>query len=155
MEAKSHVLRNGSGKVRRQVFKRNSHKYGAKKTTCALNHPHPSKLEAAVCAMLQIRERAKEISELKWIAPVDLFYIVAGEQQRVRWKVDFSFIESRSGQTMWAEAKGVETADYKQRKKLWKQGAGPGPLEVWKGNAARPRIVEIVIPKKVTEAVTC
>lgn len=125
-----------------------AHKYGARKTKCPLDHPHPSALEAAICTLLQLRERAKEIHSLKWIAPVDLIYSVAGKEHSKRWKVDFSFVETRSGTAMWAEAKGVETADYKQRRDLWKQGAGPGPLEIWKGSHARPRIAEIILPEK-------
>lgn len=123
------------------------HKYGARKTRCNRNEEHPSALEASVCNLLQLRERAKEIRDLKWIAPVDLFYTVAGKEKRVRWKVDFSFIENRSDTKMWAEAKGPENYDYKRKKELWEDGAGPGPLEIWKGDHARPRIVQIIVPK--------
>lgn len=132
-------------------FNRPRHKFGAQKTICSLGHPHPSKLEAAVCELLQLRERAKEIADLKWIAPVDLFYTVAGQEYHKRWKVDFSFTEVKTGIKTWAEAKGAETADYKQRRDLWKQGAGPGPLEIFKGTHARPQLVQTIIPKKERE----
>jgi hypothetical protein len=115
------------------------HKYGARKTTCALNHPHPSALEAAVCALLQLREKARDISMLKWIASVDLGY-------GIRWKCDFSFLD-RDGKPTWAEAKGAEDATYKHKIKMWRNGAGPGPIEIWKGTWQRPRLVEIVTPK--------
>src|SRR6185312_1239161 len=93
------------------MFNRSKQKFGARKTKCPEGHNHPSALEAAVCILLHLRQKAKEIADLKWIAPVDLEYSVNGKTFRKRWKVDFSFTETRSNTPMWAEAKGAETHD--------------------------------------------
>jgi hypothetical protein len=42
-----------------------AHKYGARKTTCAAGHEHPSKKEARHCDDLHLLQRAGEISELE------------------------------------------------------------------------------------------
>jgi hypothetical protein len=63
----------------------------------------------------------------------------------IRWKVDFSFIEN--GQLVFAEAKGKEDRDFKLKFRLWKEGRGLGPLELWKGTAARPLLVGTYYPK--------
>jgi hypothetical protein len=73
----------------------------------------------------------------------------------IRWKVDFSFEQRQKDDTWvmtWCEAKGFNTADFKIKLKMWREGAGPGPLELWKGNARAPKLVEIIIPKQIKES---
>jgi hypothetical protein len=118
------------------------HKYNAKKTKCEAGHNHPSALESSVCKILHQREEAGEISAIKWIAPVELGF-------GVRWKVDFSFVLTESGKTVYCEAKGVEDAGYKVKKKMWENGAGPGRLEIWKGSHKKPKLFKVIEPKKV------
>jgi hypothetical protein len=125
------------------MFRKN--KYGARKTKCALGHNHPSALEASVCQTLQLRQRAGDIKNIKYIATVHLAF-------GVRWKVDFSFEQRLKDDTWvmtWCEAKGFNTADFKIKLKMWREGAGPGPLELWKGSARAPKLVEIIIPKQI------
>jgi hypothetical protein len=145
-------------KAKCQLFqatsKQSDHKYGAVKTVCSAGHPHPSGLECAVCEILMQRERAGDIRDLKWQCTVDLGF-------GVRWKVDWGF-EQKSGQLLtdplgvskskewiptYAEAKGAETKDYKLKLRMWKDGRGPAPLEIWKGSAQRPTLVETIHPK--------
>lgn len=133
--------------------KRPKNKFGAKKTQCSLNHFHPSALEASVCEILVLRERAGEIRNIKYQATVHLAY-------GIKWRVDWSFEEklidretiSTPDMFNWmpkyAEAKGVETVDYKLKLRMWREGCGPAPLEIWKGSASRPMLVEVVHPKR-------
>lgn len=118
------------------------HKFGARKTVCSMGHPHPSALEASVCQLLRLREKAGEIRNIKWIATVHMPY-------GVTWKCDFSFEQNRSEVWLptWAEAKGVETADYRIKIKMWENGAGPGPIEIWKGSYRNPTLAKVVIPR--------
>lgn len=114
-----------------------------------------SKLEAAVFGILKLRERAKEIRNIRIKRGV-LLAVETVKNQRtgkerkrdVRWKVDFSFERVSDGVRVWCEAKGVESDLYHRQLRLWRDGAGPGPLEIWKGSWQRPILVELVIPKK-------
>lgn len=87
--------------------------------------------------ILQLRERAGEISDIKRQQTVVLQD--GPREVRITWKVDFSFIEK--GELVYAEAKGVETADYKLKLKLWRK-LKPAPLEIYKGHYRRPVLVE-------------
>jgi hypothetical protein len=114
------------------------HKYGATRTADGF----PSKLEAAVYQILCLRERAGEIKDIRRQHCVDLGY-------DIRWKVDFSFTECATGETVWAEAKGQWTADASIKLRMWKNGRGPGKLEIWRGDYRRPQLVEVIEPKKM------
>ena len=99
-----------------------------------------SKLEAAVYDVLVLRKKSGEITDIKR-GPVEL---TCG----ISWNVDFNFIDVKTQKRIWAEAKGFETERYRLCLKLWRGGFGPGPLEIWKGDWNKPKLVEIVIPKK-------
>ncbi len=102
-----------------------------------------SKFESAVHDVLVIRERAGEIRNIKMQQGVNL---LGG----IRWKIDFSFEEkARAWSIAYAEAKGVETADYRIKLKLFKADP-PAPLEIWKGNYKRPKMVERIEAKNGT-----
>ncbi len=118
------------------VYGRKKSKYNAEKT----GDGFPSKLEASVYNILHLREKAGEVIDIKRQDTVNLF-------GKIRWKVDFSFIEVRSGERVWAEAKGVWTKDGRQKYQMWKDGLGPGRLEIWQGNYRNPILSEVVIPK--------
>lgn len=127
-------------------------KYGAKKTLCSLNHAHPSGLEASVCQILQLREKAGEIRNLKYQSTVHLGY-------GIKWKVDWGFeyhVLAHTGlgpcwvwSPWFAEAKGAETRDYKLKLRMWKGGCGPAPLEIWRGTARRPMLTETIHPNPI------
>lgn len=128
-----------------------ANKYGARKTLCSAGHPHPSGLEASVCEVLLLRVKAGDIRNLKYQATVSLAF-------GIKWKVDWSFEqlvrdpEAVLFKTHWeirfAEAKGAETRDYRLKLRMWKEGCGPAPLEIWKGSARRPMLVETIYPKE-------
>lgn len=107
-------------------------KYNAKPT-----NGFPSKLEAAVHMLLTIREKAGEISDIRRQQSVVLQE--GPPTVRIAWKVDFSFIETKTGERVYAEAKGVETADYKLKLKLWRANP-PATLEIYKGSYRRPTL---------------
>lgn len=100
-----------------------------------------SKLESAVHDLLELRVRAKEIKDLKCQQTVRL---TAAE---ITYRSDFSFVEIASGETVWAEAKGVETERWRIIKKLW-AFYGPGRLLIFKGGYGNPKLVEEIISKK-------
>lgn len=109
-------------------------KYKAKRTD-----GFPSKLEAAVYQRLKERELIGAIKDIKRQQLVVLQE--GGKDVRITWRVDFSFI--MDGKLCYAEAKGIETSDYKIKLKLWKKNP-PALLEIWKGNYRYPRLVEVV-----------
>lgn len=111
---------------------RRPHKYGAKATG-----GFGSKLEAAVGGYLELREKNGDITDLKRQQTVVLQDGPAN--QRIAWKLDFSFIEN--GVLTYAEAKGFETEDYKLKLKLYR-GKRPAPLEIYKGRAENFQMVE-------------
>lgn len=119
-------------------------KYNAERIERAYERgPCGSKLEGAVFQRLLLLERAGNIRDIRQQVSVHL-------SCGIMWKVDFSYFDKEKKRTIYAEAKGVETERYRLCLKLWRGGHGPGPLEVWKGHFSDPRVVEIVIPRKVS-----
>lgn len=100
----------------------------------------PSKLEKAVYDMLFSWEKLGLISDLKRQQTVVLQE--GPKDQRITWRVDFSFLNEK-GERVFLEAKGIETQDYKIKKKLWKKNP-PARLEIWKGNYKKPKLVEVI-----------
>lgn len=111
-------------------------KYGSTRTA----NGFPSKLEEAVFNILCLREKAKEIKDIRRQHRIDLGF-------GILWKVDFSFIEVATGETVLAEAKGFEDATYRHKVKMFKNGAGKNKLEIWKGTYSSPFLSETIIPK--------
>lgn len=116
--------------------KRWKNKYNAVRTADGF----PSKLEASVYQILKLREKAGDIKDIRRQHVVDLGY-------GVRWRVDFSFVDCKTGERIYAESKGVECEGYRLKRTMWKNGAGPGLLEIWKGNHTKPRLVETIEPR--------
>lgn len=121
------------------AFYRSKNKYRAKKVEKAGTW-FDSKLESAVHDLLLLREKAGTISNIR------VKHKIVFNDTDISWNIDFSFIDLASGDIIFCEAKGLETADYKIKKKLW-QTHGHGVLEVWKGTAARPVLAETIITK--------
>src|SRR6266705_3243735 len=88
-----------------------------------------SKLESAVHDILVSRRNKGELSNIKCQQSVVLQE--GPPTIRINWKVDFSY-ENLMGKTCYCEAKGIETADYKLKLKLWRAKC-PARLEIWKG----------------------
>lgn len=107
-------------------------KYGAVRS----GDGFPSKLEHSVYSILELRQKAGEIWSLSRYPSVKL-------TKRVTWKVDFAFEDKRG--PVFAEAKGVWTADARLKLNLWRD-LGPAPLEIWRGSAQRPTLEETVYP---------
>lgn len=110
-------------------------KYGSKS--------FPSKLEASVYQMLELREKAGEIKDIRL-------------QHAIRfpcgpsWKVDFSFVDVATGETVFCEAKGVEVETYRIKKRMFSGCPvieNVGKLEVWKGHYKMPKLTEVIKSK--------
>jgi hypothetical protein len=115
-------------------------RYGNKRQTCALGHSHRSKLESAVCQMLQLREKA---GELKLLQAEDHVYLT---EARIGYIPDFKCQDTKTGEIFWVEAKGFANDRWPILKKLWAH-YGMGRLEIWQGSHVNPRLVETIVPK--------
>ena len=112
-------------------------KYRAKKIEYG-HHSFASQFEAAVYQWLQLREKNKEISELRCQETIYL------TKARIIYKPDFSFIEN--SEKRFVEAKGFETPEWRIKRRLW-GSYGPGPLEIYKGSAKSFVLHETIIPE--------
>jgi hypothetical protein len=100
----------------------------------------PSKLESAVHDELLRRQILGEIKNIKRQQVVDLGFTI-------KWKIDFSFELVETGELIYAEAKGIETEDFKLKLKLYRYGQGKHPLEIYRGSYKSPKLTETVYPK--------
>lgn len=116
-------------------FNRRTNKYKAIKT----GDGFPSKLESAVHGILQLREKVGEIKEIK---RQQLVVLQDGDKnKRITWRVDFSFIDIKTNQLIFAEAKGVSCREYLIKLRLWREKM-PYSLEIWRGSYKRPYLHE-------------
>lgn len=114
------------------MFKQRNH--GAKKT-----NGRASKLENAVFLILKAREQKGEIKEIK---EQQVVVLQEGKRiQRITWRIDFSFVDCKTDELNYCEAKGFATDVYKLKLKLYRANP-PAPLEVWKGNWTYPVLAE-------------
>lgn len=104
----------------------------------------PSKLEKAVFDILSMMQLAGEIRDLKRYPSVAL-------TKRIRWKVDGNYVECKTGQLIFWEAKGMMTAECGLKLRLWRE-IGPGPLHWWTGHHSDPRLTEIILPERPGQA---
>ncbi len=103
-----------------------------------------SKLEAAVFQLLQLREAAGEIKDIK---VQDSVYLT---NAKIQYIADFKFTYCESGDDGWAEAKGFANEKWPIKRRLW-ISYGPGILEIYKGTWQRPELVEKINPKAHAE----
>ena len=120
--------------------RRKGNKYGNKRTKCSKGHNHRSQLEASVCALITLREKA---GELKLIKTEQHLYLT---EARIKYIADFTCGDVKSGEVFYIEAKGYASQRWPMIVKLWRK-FGLGKLEIWKGTAARPKLAEIIVPK--------
>jgi len=119
------------------------HKYSAERSTRA-GRSFASKLEAALFDLLVLREKAGEIREISQQAQIVL------SQAKIIYKPDFMFVDCKTGRTVFAEAKGYETPEWRIKRRLW-LAYGPSPLEVWKGSHRRLTLSETLMPQERSE----
>lgn len=101
-------------------------KYNNKRVEDASGRTFGSKLERAVFDLLCLREKAGEIKDIQ---QQDTVYLT---KARIQYIPDFKFINTKTNEPEWAEAKGLETPVWRLKRKLWPH-YGPGKLEVYKG----------------------
>ena len=90
-------------------------KFGAKRVEHA-GRTFDSKFEAAVWSLLCLEERGGRISLLVH-QPCTVFLGPA----RTQYRPDFRFIDTKTGETYFAEAKGVSTQAWRLKLNLWRQ----------------------------------
>lgn len=106
---------------------------------CHYGFSHRSKLEAAVCQLIWLREKAGEIQHLQHEVHVYL------TRARIGYVADFKCRDVKSGGEFFVEAKGYANDRWPTIKKLYKF-YGPGTLEVWTGTHRRPVLSETIVP---------
>ena len=116
-------------------------KFKNQRSTCELGHSHRSQLEASVCQILQLREKA---GELKIVQVEDHVYL---SKARIGYIPDFKCQYTSTSEYFWVEAKGFANDRWPIKKKLWKF-YGPGSLEIWMGKHTNPQLVETIIPEE-------
>lgn len=116
-------------------------KYGNKRVEHA-GRRFDSKLEKAVYDVLLLRQAAGELVEVQQQCTIHLTRALIGL------RVDFR-CKKADGEILYIEGKGFETPEWGIKLRLWRH-YGPGPLEIWKGSAAKPYLHETVIPKGET-----
>lgn len=99
-----------------------------------------SKLEAAGYQLLLLREKAGEIRNIR--QQVSVYLTLA----RIRYVADYAFEDVSTGGTIHCEFKGFKTPVWALKRRLY-EWYGPGPLEVYEGSHANPKLTEIIIPK--------
>ena len=95
--------------------------------------------------MLDEMQKRGEIADLKCQQTVKL------TDAEIKYIADFSFIDPKTGERVFAEAKGFPTPEWKLKKRLWEY-YGPGTLMIYQGSEKRIRLTETLTVKKKKEA---
>lgn len=119
------------------------HKYKAKRIKTRDGHAFASKLEGSLYEQLCLRVNAGEFHSLKCQVQVYL------TDAKILMKPDFSALDTTNDETIYFEAKGIETDVWRIKRRLWEY-YGPGRLEVYKGTYRNVELYEIIIPKRGT-----
>lgn len=99
-----------------------------------------SKLEASVYGLLLQQQACGLLKEIQCQVEVRL------TDADVIYKPDFRFFDLELNEHVFAEAKGFETPEWRIKRRLWTV-YGPGRLRIYKGSAARPTLVEEIVPR--------
>lgn len=119
--------------------------FGRSKYLAKPTNGFPSKLENAVHEILLRKEERGEIASIKR-QQVVVLRDCEHCGTRITWKVDFSYVDKKDFETVFVEAKGVETAEYRKKLKLWKKSP-PFKLEIYKGAWQRPMLQDTIFKK--------
>lgn len=111
--------------AKRQYKKK--HKYSAKKSVSFDGHCFGSKLEKRTYEHLKLLEKAGEIRVLQTQVHVKM------TKANIVYIPDFLIEDVVSGEKIWVEAKGIETPEWKLKKRLWKH-YGPGRLQIYRAH---------------------
>ena len=104
--------------AKRNMYRQTSNKYGAKRTVFD-GYSYDSKFEAGVAQELDLRKKVGDIAGWERQYKIECWaYTSDGDRAfKVTHKVDFR-IHHNDGSYELTEAKGVETIDYKWRRKF-------------------------------------
>lgn len=122
-------------------------KYKNKPTSsCAYGFSHRSQLEASVCQLIFLREKAGELIHLQHEDHI----VICGPQshackRKITYIADFKCLDTKTGKEFHIEAKGYANEKWPMKKNLFTH-YGPGILEIWGGTASRPVLLEIIHP---------
>lgn len=97
--------------------------------------------EAECFAMLKLMERAGEIEVLQVQCQVEL------SDAKIVYKPDFKIKDLKTGETVYVEFKGFQTAEWRIKRKLW-LAYGPSKLLVYGKLGSRITLIEELIPKR-------
>ena len=116
-------------------------KYGNRSCYSMNGRKCRSTLEASICTMLELREKANEMKILKY--EQHIHYRFHGIKVGEYWP-DFT-VRMADGEIRFFEAKGAEKEVWPWKLNIWRIG-GPATLEIWKGDWKRYRQHEVVMP---------
>lgn len=122
---------------RHQTRRANKHKYNAEIGVSTDGRVRGSKLERAVYAILLLKERAGEISNIRTQVEIDL--LPAGHMTH---KIDFVVFEKKRGIDIGIEAKGGQRDQTWHEKKKVYRCVGEFPVQLWGGSHLRPMFIE-------------
>lgn len=114
------------------------HKYGAKRTIIN-GESFPSQLEANVVSYHRMLEKEGKIKDFTRKATV------RWDSIGISYKPDGKYTCIASFNSVWIEAKGMETDRWRMIKKIWKH-IGPGKLEIYKANSRGIYLAETIEP---------
>jgi hypothetical protein len=115
-------------------------KYNAKKTK-SHGYSFDSKLESALYDYLLTLQKAKEISDIRVKPNIYL------TDANILMIPDFCAMNNKTGQTEYWESKGLETATWRIKRRLYKF-YGPGVLHVYCGTYNNLILRETITPKE-------
>lgn len=108
---------------------RTGNKFGAKRTEYN-GHKYDSKFEASIAQELDLRIRAGEIIgyDKQWKVEIKLYDEQGFHRHTITHKVDFR-LHNTDGSFTLLEAKGMETSDYRMRRKFLEKFFLPNNLD--------------------------
>jgi hypothetical protein len=121
-------------------------KYGNKKVKSSLTSPlhagrsFGSKLEAGLFDLFVAMEQHGEIRDIVQQVHVHM------TEARILYIPDYAAFDIKLGKTVYFEAKGMETPEWRIKRRLWMAGYGPSVLRVFKGSGFRLRLHEELVP---------
>lgn len=126
-------------------------KYGNEKTVapCAYGFSHRSKLEAAVCQVIHLREKAGEIAHVAHEVHVRICGPEGHEcdhKRKIESVVDFEVRDVKTGGRVFIESKGFASPVWPIKLRLWRHYRTER-LEIWGGSWQRPRLQEVIEAK--------